>query len=436
MNSSTYIETERRDYALYTLQSRAIPALADGLKSSARRVLWIAKDGKKYKTATLAGATMPLHPHGPPEGAINTLAAPYGNNIPLLDGDGAFGTLLNPTAYGAGRYTSVKVSEFTKNVLFRDIEIVPMIDNYDSTLQEPKHFLPLIPIVLLNPQEGIAVGFASNILPRLFEDIVTSQIQYLKGKKITEHTPHFTPLDLKAFKDEARTESTRWRFEGHFTIKDTSTLIITQLPYGVSHEKFIERLTNLVEEEKIVDFEDESKNRYNIAVKFKRGTLSCYIDDAVKQLGLTHSTTENMTVLDLDGKRVLSTNFVDVIKTFTDWRLNWYIVRYERLAQMLRADISKYLDILLAIKYNIGNVARKTRSRTELKEYLQIIKIINLDYIADLPVYRFTEEEKIKVETKLEEAEKQLKIYDELILSSEKRREVYISELKDILKQH
>ena len=106
MADSTYVNDQRREYSLYVLQMRAIPHVADGLKAAARRVLWTARNGKHFKSATLAGATMPIHPHAAPEGAINTLAAPYGNNIPLLKGEGAFGTLLRPTAYGASRYTA------------------------------------------------------------------------------------------------------------------------------------------------------------------------------------------------------------------------------------------------------------------------------------------------------------------------------------------
>ena len=161
--SSNYINDQRKEYSLYVLQMRAIPHAADGLKAAARRVLWTAKNGSKFKSATLSGATMPIHPHAAPESTINTLAAPYGNNVPLLKGDGAFGTLLNPTAYGASRYTSVSLSAFTKDVLFRDIEIIPLVDNYDETQREPKHFLPLVPVVLMNPQEGIAV-----VLPQAF----------------------------------------------------------------------------------------------------------------------------------------------------------------------------------------------------------------------------------------------------------------------------
>jgi DNA gyrase/topoisomerase IV subunit A len=111
IKSSQYINDQRREYSLYVMQSRAICAGTDGLKAGGRRALWTARSGAKMKTATLAGATMPIHPHAECTGAINTLAAPYGNNIPLFKGDGAFGTMLHPTSYGAARYTSISVSK-------------------------------------------------------------------------------------------------------------------------------------------------------------------------------------------------------------------------------------------------------------------------------------------------------------------------------------
>jgi len=97
MKSSEYIDNERKSYSLYLISDRAIPHIADGLKSSIRRILWMARDGKKVKSSALAGACASIHPHAAPEGPINTIAAPYGNNIPLLKGYGAFGTLLKPT---------------------------------------------------------------------------------------------------------------------------------------------------------------------------------------------------------------------------------------------------------------------------------------------------------------------------------------------------
>jgi DNA gyrase/topoisomerase IV subunit A len=432
---SDYVKAQRREYSLYTLQSRAIPHAADGLKAAARRVLWTARNGHHFKSASLAGATMPLHPHAAPETAINTLAAPYGNNIPLFASDCAFGTLLKPTAYGASRYTSVSLAEFTKDVVFRDIEVIPMIENYDGTLMEPKHFLPLVPMVFVNPQEGIAVGFASNILARDPATIVKHQIAWLEsGKKIPNAPPAMLPLDqVSTGLTEDRLGVPKWEFRGAFTKDNATTITITNLPYGLQHEKFVDRLIKMVEEDKIQEYEDNSKDFYQITVRFKKGELSKMSEDEVlSYLGLIILVGENVNVIDFTGERVWETSYVEFVSAFTDWRLKWYVDRYQRLADLLAVDIQRYKDILLAIKKDLGGVARKVSSRSELKEFCETIGIVHLDYIVDLPVYRFTEEEKKKVEAKLEEAETLMKEYRALLKSEDKRREVYVRELREV----
>jgi len=432
MRGSEYVNEQRREYSLYVLQSRAIPSIADGLKAAGRRVLWTAKDGKKHKSATLAGATMPIHPHASPEGAINTLAAPYGNNIPLLHGDGAFGTLLNPTAYGAARYTSVKVSQFTKEVVFADIDIVPLQENYDGTLDEPVHFLPLVPVALLNPSEGIAVGFASTILPRSLEDIIGDQIKHLQGKRFKEKAPNFYPTSNEAI----RVEDNKWEFYGEAEELNSTTLRITRLPYGASHEKYIEHLMKLEENGTIVDFEDNSKDKYDITIKLTRNMLKTQGDKIDKTLKLITTSTENMNLLDFDGGRIVASNYVQVVQDFTDWRLSWYKKRYQRLAKLLGIDIQRYRDILLAIKKNVGGMAKKIQSRTEMKEVLKEMGVVHVDYIADLSVYRFTENERVKTEKKLDDALELMKHYDLLLSNPNERSKVYISELREVLRNY
>lgn len=436
--SSSYIQDQRHAYSMYVMQSRSIPSVTDGLKAGGRRVLWTGRDGHKYKSATLAGATMPIHPHASPESAIDTLAAPYGNNIPLFDGDGAFGTLINPKAYGASRYTSVKVSKFTKDVVFRDIEVVPMKENYDGTLEEPIHFLPLVPVALINPADGIAIGFATNILPRALDDIIIAQISHLRGAKtLTNPMPKFLPLNAVAYASEVTDRGVAYYFNGALEIKDSSTAVITSLPYGQTHEKVLEKLDALLETGTLVDVDDRSKNTIHIVLKFKRGYIKTVDEvDLYRLLGLTVRHIENLNVLDFEGKAVWNTNPVDVIRKYTDWRLTWYVNRYQRLAELLRIDIQRYYDIRSAIKNNVSSVARKTQSRAELKEFLAELKIVHTDYIADLPVYRFTEDERLKNEERIREAEAQLAIYDELLASEDKRRKVYIAELQEVLSKY
>lgn len=434
MESSEYINEQRREYSLYVLHSRALPSITDGLKNAQRRVLWTARDGKKHKTATLAGATMSIHPHQAPEGAINTSAAPYGNNIPLLQGDGAFGTLLNPTAYGAARYTSVHLSKFSKDVLLTDIELLPMVENYDGTLQEPAHFLPLVPIVLLNPSEGIAVGFASSILPRKIEDIIGDQISYLEGREPKERSVYISPLKQTGMS----TDGKRWSFQGEYETINTTTLKITSLPFGTEHHKYVEFLIKLEDEGKIVNFTDYSQDHYNIVLKFKRGVIAELESKGkmVDLLKLSTNITENMNVLDFDGKYVLSSTYKQIIEDFTEWRLSWFKKRYKRLEKLLSIDIQKYKDIIKAIEINLGQVARKIKSRGELKEFCKESGIVHVDFIADLQVYRFTEEEKKKVEKKLSDAEKVMDRYRKILSNHKERVKIYIDELQDILKKY
>lgn len=440
--SSQYINDQRRAYSLYVMRMRAIPSITDGQKAGGRRVLWMARDGKKTKSATLAGATLPIHPHGAPEGAVNTLAAQYGNNIPLLKGESAFGTLLTPTEYSASRYTTVSASRFTQDVVYADIDIVPMQENYDGTLEEPVHFLPLVPVALLNPAEGIAVGFATNILPRGLDDLIVAQIAHLKGAKtISSPIPKFYPIKASAHAAEETPRGVAYYFNGVLDINDTSTATITQLPYGQPHEKVIAKLDALMETGTLADYTDGTKNYTSIKLKFKRGYLKGIEDDEdrladlMNMLGLTVRHIENLNVLSFSGESVVNLTAPELIREFTSWRLEWYVKRYERLRDLLKIDIQRYLDIRTAIKNNVNTVAKKTKSRGELRDILAEFGIVYTDYIADLPIYRFTEEEYQKNEQRIKDAETLLDEYNSLLASETKRKAVYVSELQEVLKK-
>lgn len=425
--SSLYVEDQRKQYSYYILSHRALPHIADGLKAGARRVLWMAKDGHKYKSASLAGATMILHPHAAPETTINTLAAPYGNNIPLLEGIGAFGTLINPGSFGASRYTSVKLSEFTKDVVMVDIDLIPMMDNYDLTTQEPRHFLPLVPIVLLNPTEGVAIGFATKILPRGLRSILDMQISYLSDRTYTSTIyPELVPINSRSYANE----NNKWFFRGTYEVVNKTSLKITSLPYGLLHSKVIDHLIKLIENGVIEEYKDYSSDKIDILIIYPGNInlLSKSEENIYAEIGLEIAHTENMTMIDFNGG-VVNTSFSEVIKLFSDWRLRWYKLRYERLLNAVKADIQKAKDILLAIEKNVGGLARRIESKAELTEYLKEIRIINIEYIATMPVYRFTTGEKEKTKLTLKELLAKEKHYTEIIGSQDKQREIYTKEL-------
>jgi DNA gyrase subunit A len=309
-----------------------------------------------------------------------------------------------------------------------------MTENYDGTLEEPAHFLPLVPIALLNPSEGIAIGFATNILPRALDDLILAQISHLKGAKtISNPMPKFLPLNTAAHSKE----DNAYYFNGTLQIKDTSTATIVALPYGQTHDKVLSKLDDLIEKGLLIDYTDNSKDVIDIELKFKRGYIKSVDEgELYKALGLAVRHFENLNVLNFDGKSIWNTTPIELIRKFTEWRLQWYVTRYERLRNLLMADLQRYYDIRTAINNNVGGVARKTQSRSELKELLEALKIVYLDYIADLPVYRFTEDERIKNEERIKEAVAQLAEYEDLLASEDKRKKVYIAELQEVLTKY
>lgn len=434
--SSAYINNLRRNYSLYVLRNRAITSMCDGLKPAARRVIWTARNGNKYKSATLAGATMPIHPHAAPESTINTLAAPYGNNYPLLEGYGAFGTLIAPDAFSASRYTSVALSSFAKDALMTDIEIIPMQENYDSTIMEPVHFLPLVPIGILNPSDGIAIGHASSILPRKLADVINAQIDCLSNKPVADVAPFFVPLN-----QTAELVNDRWQFRGSIERVDSTTVRITSLPYGTTHAKVVtnenSKLNKLLEDEIIVDYVDASKKQIDITVKFKRQVLAQYNDEQLLNMfGLIFQTSENLTVLNLQQDGVQQLTFPQYIEQFTNWRLTWYVKRYERLVGLAEAEMSRLADIMIAIQNEAGKVATTKQNKAVFREWLEKIGVVDTDYIASLPTYRFTIEERKKVEKQLVDVNRQMKEYKSIIESPVKQRNIYKKELKDLLAKY
>lgn len=440
ISSSEYVNDCRFNYSMYVLKHRAFQSIADGLAAGSRRLMWTARDGQKRKSASLAGETMHLHPHAESTDTVNTLAKVYGNNFPLLQGFGSFGTRLKSEACGAPRYTSVKASDFAKDVLYTDIEIVPMIPNYDDTTIEPKHFLPLVPIVLINPSSGIGIGFASDILPRNLKDVVGDQIKALQGKKITDPGITFKPYGAKSVgQSVAKNGKTKWHFEGEIDLVDSTTVRITNIPYGVTHKDLTEKtLNNLIDNGTIVDYTDNSVDTIDIRVKFKRGQIATYTGPQLLELlGLTNTINENINIVDFDGERLLiEPSYAAIIEGFTEWRLKWYVDRFNRLKALLLKDIQRYVDVLLAIKKNAGGVAKNTESRTAFLAWLTSIGIVEIDYIAALPVYRFTQAEAEAVEQKLAAARELLKEYEEYLSNEDKRIDLYITELKEIQKKY
>ena len=430
-----YLETEHRMFAIYTLQQRAIPFF-NGLKPVQQRCLWQLRGVNKYeKVAKLTGMVMSIHPHGDASIAesINQMTGPYCNNLTFFEGHGAFGTRINPTAFGSPRYISAKISTFAKEVIFKDWEIVKLKPTYDETDVEPTLLLPLVPLLLLNGIQGIATGYSTTILPRDPKEVIDRQIKVLKDQKIDNPLPYSKPIDNRAIRSEENPN--KYTFLGECEVLDTSTAKITKLPFGMTHAKVVESLAKMVDKGLIVDYTDKSKTDIDITVTFKRATLKNKTGEFVaRKLKLTTSATERIIVLDASTSQTVveyddATQF---IKDYTEWRLTFFPDRYKRLIQLNLAEISRLNDVVISIDNDLGGQAKNIKNKANLITFIESIGVQDVDYISSLPVYRFTEEEYDKAKKRIAELEAENKNYTDIIGDVEKQKAIYIDELKEV----
>ena len=186
-----FLSQEYKEFALYSIEGRAIPSVIDGFKPTQRKVIHVASDvwktggEKAIKVFQLSGkvASDAFYHHGDMSlsNAIINLAQKFKNNAPLLEEDGQFGSLRSPQA-GAHRYIGTKLSPYFK-LIYKDFDLLKYKEEEGEEI-EPHFFLPIIPTVLINGGSGIAVGFASNILNRDVKEIIEACQKLLLGKNI------------------------------------------------------------------------------------------------------------------------------------------------------------------------------------------------------------------------------------------------------------
>ena len=384
MDTSTNLVSQLKDdylaYSMAVLIGRAIPSLTDGLKPAQRRVLTAMKwlglkpDGKYMKSARVEGETMgKLHPHGGAYGVMVTMAAPWNNNLPLIDGQGNWGSSVDGAA--ASRYTECKLSPFAWECLLADSDTWQTAPNYDDSLQEPVELNAKVPTVLLNGQDGIGVGFATKIPPHSLRDICDA---ITKGTPLTPSFPtncdivrddgldSYSKTGIGTLRLRAQCETT----ESGTGRKKKTVLTFTNLPANTNPEKIGEQIASALEKgtiqgvTNVIDESDLTGDR--VAVVAKTGT-----EISLLQRQLYHytdlDTKYSARLLVVDGTKPVELSPSELLARWTQWRLARLgaIFQYELDGAEHRLEIVRgYLKAIDKIDAVIA-VIRKSASPKE-----------------------------------------------------------------------
>ena len=292
------MKTSYLDYAMSVIVSRAIPDLRDGLKPVHRRILYAMQEvgnthDKPYrKSARPVGDVMgKYHPHG--DGAIYDalvrMAQDFSMSLPLLDGQGNFGSMDGDKA-AAMRYTEVRMDKPSAFMLADiDKDTVDFVDNYDGKDKEPTVLPARFPNMLVNGAGGIAVGMATNIPPHNLGEVVDATLALIDNPDLSVEDliqyvpgPDFPTGGILLGRSGARKAylegrgSTIIRAKTHTEEirKDRWAIVVDEIPYQVNKAAMIEKIAEAARDKRIegiAHVQDESdRNGVRVVIELKR----------------------------------------------------------------------------------------------------------------------------------------------------------------------
>lgn len=239
------------DYASYVILERAVPAIEDGLKPVQRRILHAMKemdDGRYNKVANIIGQSMQYHPHG--DASIGDALVNMGQKDLLIDTQGNWGDVRTGDDAAAARYIEARLSKFALDVVFNNKTTEWQL-SYDGRKNEPVTLPVKFPLLLAQGADGIAVGLSTKILPHNFCEIIEAAIKHLRGKKFELYPDFLTAgmIDITNYNDGKRGGKVRVR--ANIEEFDKKTLIIRNVPYGVTTSSLIDSILKANDQGKI-----------------------------------------------------------------------------------------------------------------------------------------------------------------------------------------
>jgi DNA topoisomerase-2 len=385
MSISTFLKTEMYDFSSYNI-TRGIPHAVDGLKVSQRKIMFTCLekfkgDNTPMKVAQLgakaAGDTNYAHGEISIQKAVVVMAQswPGSNNLPLLMDKGAFGSRLrNGSDAASPRYIFTCLRPYTKAVMG---EISPEVLSYkveENMSVEPHHYVPALPLVLLNGSNGIGTGFNTLIPCFKLDDIIHN----VKCKVDTNLQPRkLLPWYSEPYSTNSKTreEEKRWVFEGHVEKITATKWVIKEIPIGVSIDSYKEKVLNVLVAKKIISSAEPDHPSPN-EPRFILEGVTIDFDHAYDVLKLRNTMTKNTMNLIGSTGRVVNFKSPEEILDY------WYQHRVDHLEKVKQYKLRvmgeniKLLD--MKIKFVQAVVRGDIEIRNASKENLRRVMLDQL----------------------------------------------------------
>lgn len=456
------------DYSMSVIVSRAIPDIRDGLKPVQRRILYamneqgLAPNRPYKKSATVVGAVLgKYHPHGdsPVYDALVRLAQDFSMNEPLVDGQGNFGS-IDGDAAAAYRYTEARLTPVSMELL-ADIEksTVDFVPTFDDSSEEPSVLPSRLPNLLLNGSTGIAVGMATNVPPHNLRELADA-IEILCDNPDADEDEVLSPIQGpdfptgamvikgKGLHDFYRTGEGKMIMRGRVHIEKLrtgrTTLVITEIPYGVVKSTITTRIATLVREKRlegIADLRDESdRDGIRICIDLKRDA------DPKKVLARLYKYTALQTtfggkLLALNNQRPETLSVKRALELFVEHRLNVIVrrARHDLDKARMRAHIVEGLLIAIADIDRVVAIIKSSQRRDTASKKLRKefgLSEVQAEAILDLRLARLTSMDVSKLKAESKELAARIHDLEDLLASPERQRRVVRDETLEVAEKY
>jgi len=454
------------DYAMSVIVGRALPDVRDGLKPVHRRILFgmnemgLASNRAYRKSAKIVGEIMGnYHPHG--DSAIyDTLvrmAQDFNMRYLLVDGQGNYGS-MDGDSPAAMRYTEARMTKLAEDMLEDiDKETVDFGPNYDDSLEEPLVLPTKVPNLLINGAGGIAVGYATNIPTHNIGEVIDGLLLLLENPDVTVAQlmvkipgPDFPTAGFiygfGGIKEAYETGRGLIKVRAKVVIEtdpatDRERLIVTEIPYQVNKAKLIEKIAELVQDDRIkgiTDLRDESSDREGVRViiELKRNEIPLVVlNNLYKNTQL--ESTFGVIMLALVNNRPEVLNLKQILRYFLDHRREVVIRRtaFELRKAEERAHILEGLKIALDNLDAVITLIRRSQSPDEARVGLVqqfSLTEIQAQAILDMRLQRLTQLERTKLVEEYQEILKQIEYLKSVLGSESLVRTIIRDELTQI----
>jgi DNA topoisomerase-2 len=445
-NCVRIVEFYNTDFASFSSYSafRGIANVIDGQKPSSRKVLCSIKNLKeKTKVASLASRIVDtleyIHGATSLEGVITGMAQDFvgTNNINLLEPKGDFGSVCIQKA-GAGRYIYVNKQKVYDKILCSDDECILEEQEFEGTKIEPKFYVPIIPLILVNGSEGIGTGFAQKILPRNPKTLIKLLQNTCEHK--TQIRSSILPY-FEGFSGEiVKTGDASYDIKGKFERLNTNTIMVTELPVGYDIEKYSAILTKLEDDKVITDFTDKSEpkdNKFLFEIKATREFVKLSDETLMDKLKLVKKVTENFTCIGINNEIVEFKSELEILDYYVTCRLDYYAKRKDWLINKIKEELmvagSKFYFVKLILEDKIKVFKQPKDAIIKQIEESEAFPFYKRDdsfqYLINMPVHSFSNETIEELKKQISAKKEELKVYTEKSINS-----MWLDDLNELTK--